>query len=141
MGGNRNTGGKKEGILRALSVLKSKQGQGIGNQILRKAESICRGNGCHTLKMDVCMKRLEIIEWLKRKGYCNLAGGAWMHDGVIEVTQYMSMIKDLTKPDKVNENDEVSQVVKSTGNKTNDPLSQALDSNFSELLEVALYLY
>jgi predicted N-acetyltransferase YhbS len=91
---------KKEATLKALAVLSSRQGEGIGNQLLRRAEAVCRGHGCDTVKIDVAMRRDSIVEWLKRHGFKNLAGGAWTHDGCVEVTQYMSMVKDLTIPDE-----------------------------------------
>jgi N-acetylglutamate synthase-like GNAT family acetyltransferase len=132
-GTNTNNNRGKEAQIRCFSVLKSKQGQNIGNQLLRITEAICRGHGCSNVKIDIAMVRNDIIEWFKRYGYKNMAGGAWMHDAVVDATQYLTMMKDLTKPDnfqKTTHNHETKPIVQSQAS------TEPVPDTMSSLLEL-----
>mmetsp|Transcript_16450 Transcript_16450/g.19460 ORF Transcript_16450/g.19460 Transcript_16450/m.19460 type:complete len:259 (-) Transcript_16450:85-861(-) len=125
---------QKNAHLRCLSVLSSRQGLGIGSQLLRKAEAMCRGHGCLSVKIDISMQRNNIIEWLKKNGYKNLAGGAWMHDGVVDVTQYLTMVKDLTKPEPTTPIVTSKEQIKEQAEQV--PNLPQIDPNMSEILEL-----
>ncbi len=53
-------GGSRVGVLRCLSVLPSRQGSGIGGIMLRRVESVCRGLGCSSARLDVARVRENI---------------------------------------------------------------------------------
>merc|ERR1719502_2488715 len=89
-------------LLKCFSVVPDKMGCGIGSQLLRKAESCCRGLGCSSTKIDVPMVRGELFEWFGRRGYRSTGGGTWLKDDVhfAKTTAYMTLEKDLCSPTK-----------------------------------------
>ena len=123
-------------MIRCLSVLPSRQNEGIGNQLLRKAEAICRGNGCLRIKIDITMQRENIMNWLIRHSYKNLAGGVWMNNN--DITHYSTFIKDLTKPDINSNSSNSSKISTDIVSKESNMLES---SNLADLIEVGVLFY
>ncbi len=53
-----------------LTVNPMLQGKGIGKILLDAAELQAKKMGCPSIYMTVISKRIELIDWYKRQGYC-----------------------------------------------------------------------
>jgi ribosomal protein S18 acetylase RimI-like enzyme len=64
-----------------LSVSPTLQANGIGRQLLHEAEVWATKLGCETIFMTVITTRLELIDWYKRRGYCDTGKREPFHAG------------------------------------------------------------
>jgi ribosomal protein S18 acetylase RimI-like enzyme len=60
---------KSKMYLGMLTVDPELQDKGLGKLLLKKAEEHAVDKGCDTIMITVITKRLELIDWYKRRGY------------------------------------------------------------------------
>ena len=61
------------GYITGLVVAKSRQRQGIGTELLRKAEEVIKREGYDEAQLWVEKERIWVYEWYKRMGYKMIA--------------------------------------------------------------------
>eukprot|EP00752_Nemacystus_decipiens_P012162 g10781.t1 len=95
------------GSVEVLAVEPSRQREGLGSHMLRRAEGILLNFRCRFVKMRVPQWREDVLGWATRQGYRETGGGLWGElDGenaedLTRPTRYFVLTRDLLTDKKV----------------------------------------
>ncbi|CAM9493820.1 unnamed protein product [Scytosiphon promiscuus] len=95
------------GYVEMLSVDPARQGEGLGSQMLRRAEGILLNFRCRFVRMRIPQWREDVLGWAAKRGYKETGGGVWGElDGesaedLTRPTRYFMLTRDLLTDGKV----------------------------------------
>ncbi|CAM9204268.1 unnamed protein product [Hapterophycus canaliculatus] len=95
------------GGVEVLAVDPRRQGEGLGSQMLRRAEGILLNFRCRFVRMRVPQWREDVLGWAAKQGYKETGGGVWGEleeeraQDLTRPTRYFLLTRDLLTDGKV----------------------------------------
>ena len=61
--------GSKSAVIEDVAVTLTRQGRGVGTQMMKRAAEICKSKACYKISLSSNMKRADAHEFYKKLGY------------------------------------------------------------------------